>query len=91
MTTPLISLRKHLLNEIQLLKDRNQQKELQGNLIPLNYPFCVICRGEIKTEAEQVRCSRCKTKFHKKHLTIWLQEEKTCPICRRWISVDYVQ
>lgn len=91
MTTPLVSLREYLLNEIRLLKDRNQLKEPQGNFFPLNCTFCVICRGEIQTETEIVCCPACQTEFHKAHLAFWINQEKTCPICQRWIPVDLIQ
>lgn len=91
MTTPLISIREHLINEIRLLKDRNRQKELQGDLSSLNYLFCVICRREIQPKEELIQCAKCQNKFHKKHLAIWINQKNECPICHRKIPLNHNQ
>jgi hypothetical protein len=43
--------------------------------------LCCICRNEILEDDSVSQCPSCQTSFHSKHLSLWLDFKRTCPIC----------
>lgn len=50
---------------------------------------CKICFLPIHDEASMLRCPRCTNPFHKDHLAAWLLSNKSCPVCREELSIDF--
>ena len=48
--------------------------------------ICCICRQEILENEIVVQCPNCQTFYHSNHLSIWLNINSTCPVCRRYFS-----
>ena len=44
---------------------------------------CIICRQPIKVGEEIIACLHCACIAHRQHMLDWLQENGTCPMCRR--------
>ncbi|MFX1504799.1 MAG: RING finger domain-containing protein [Promethearchaeota archaeon] len=56
-------------------------KESLDTSKPFLKATCCICRREILENEIIKQCPKCQTYFHSKHLSIWLESKKSCPIC----------
>ena len=50
---------------------------------------CKICFLPVHDENAMLRCPRCTNGFHKDHLAAWLLSNKTCPVCREELSIEF--
>ena len=48
---------------------------------------CVICHEELEPEHTVVKPKRCNHTFHAICINVWLANNRSCPICRRRISL----
>ena len=60
------------------------KKLIQNSTIEINYTpfFCSICQVDTHCDIEISRNLSCNHKFHIGCIEYWLQNHKTCPVCR---------
>ena len=65
---------KEQITFIEYIKSKNTSK-------PFLNITCCICRRKILEREIIKQCPKCQTFFHSEHLSLWLDIQKTCPIC----------
>ncbi len=50
---------------------------------------CGICYGKIP-KGEVSKCGYCASPFHKDHLSVWLENKPTCPVCRNTLEQEKI-
>ncbi|MCY3415028.1 MAG: hypothetical protein INQ03_25480 [Candidatus Heimdallarchaeota archaeon] len=88
-----------ILNAMKSFKDRisptgEVSEEFQQWLdnLPemLDEQNCIICFAKWKPDEEIVVCKHCHSGGHKNHLINWINQNKTCPLCRQSITVNHL-
>lgn len=65
----------------------DMKKELL-RIITVSKAKCAVCGKNIEIFDEVSGCPICGTKAHKDHLIEWVKMKKTCPVCKKNISVS---
>jgi hypothetical protein len=60
--------------------------EFKNTISLLHLKVCPICKGKISFQEKVGLCLSCRYLFHHNHISQWLRENPSCPVCLNRIT-----